>query len=55
MNLFVKNFPTDIHKKLKMEAVSRGVTLSKLTASIIEQWLNNRQPKIRKPSRDGLV
>jgi len=62
MNLFIK-VDDETHKKLKTQAIWRGKTLTELVNEIIGRWLDRMEkqtekqelPKIRKPSRDGVV
>ena len=43
MNLFVKNFPDDYHKKVKIKAVQMGLTLSNLITQIVKEWLRKEK------------
>ena len=37
--LFVRNFPEDLHKKAKMQALEEDMTLGELIIKAVEQYL----------------
>jgi hypothetical protein len=37
--IHIPNFPTDLHKRLEVEAQSLGVTITDLLIAIAEEWL----------------
>ena len=45
MALFLKSFPNDLRLFLRMAALKRGVSLTTLIASILEEWREKEEGK----------
>ncbi|WP_187308033.1 hypothetical protein [Nostoc cycadae] len=43
--LYIRNFPADLHKDLKRQALERNTTLQTLVTLIIEDWLRQQNTK----------
>ena len=43
--IYIRNFPADLHKALKVEAVKRGVTLREIMVEAARMWLKAKAKK----------
>jgi len=43
MALFIRTFPKDLQRKLKIKAVERGQSLSSLIIEILKKWLEEQK------------
>ncbi len=48
MDLFVRNFPGDLHRGLKVESAQRGVTLKALLDRALREWLAREGVKVKR-------
>ena len=39
----IRNFPTELHRKLKIEAATLGITLKDLIIQILSDYFNHRK------------
>lgn len=43
--IYIRNFPEDVHKSLRLEAVKRGVSLREVMVQAARLWLKTKGKK----------
>ncbi len=43
--IYIRNFPEDLHKQLRLEAVRRGISLREVMVEAARLWLKTKAKK----------
>ena len=45
MNLFIREFPDDVHREMKIQAAVEGISIKELVIRAVREYLKKRKKK----------